>query len=324
MNIAVIGAGQLGSRHLQALARLTGKVSVQVLDLNEGSLKVAQQRMDQTDYDQQSISVDYIQHIDRLAPHIDVVIVATGANSRRQVIESVLAHSKVTYMVLEKVLFQRVEDYSAVKALFEQHNVAAWVNCGRRAFEIYRTIKLWLQQNEPVEISVSGGNWGLACNSIHFVDLFAFLTDQDSVSISAKSLLPKVIPSKRASFVEFVGSLECNNETGDTLRLTCFENSTAPVVVNITSPSVRCVIKESERKLYYAKLEDDWAWQELSYKVPLQSEQTQTVVTDLMETSSCLLTPFDISSQLHLSMITEFNRFLSQIDGKEVTRCPIT
>ncbi len=324
MKIAVIGAGQLGSRHLQALARLTEQVKIQVLDLNKESLTIAKQRMDQTNYNQQSIKVDYIQHADRLAAEIDVVIVATGANSRRQVIESVLAHSKVTYMILEKVLFQQADDYSAIEKLIKQQNVATWVNCGRRALDMYRTIKSSLQPNEPVEIAVSGGNWGLACNSIHFIDLFSFLTASESISISTTSLLPKVIPSKRDGFVELLGSIECTNKTGSSLRLTCYENSAAPVVVNISSPSLRCLIKETERKLYFSKLEDNWKWHEKSYTVPFQSEQTHSVITSLMKTSACLLTPFDVSTKLHLLMINEFNRFLSEIENKEVKRCPIT
>ena len=43
-NIALIGCGQLGSRHLQALAFVKHKVKIQVVDSSSDSLKIAEIR----------------------------------------------------------------------------------------------------------------------------------------------------------------------------------------------------------------------------------------------------------------------------------------
>lgn len=43
-NIAIIGAGQLGSRHLQALAQVNADVILHIVDPSEQSLEVSKQR----------------------------------------------------------------------------------------------------------------------------------------------------------------------------------------------------------------------------------------------------------------------------------------
>jgi saccharopine dehydrogenase-like NADP-dependent oxidoreductase len=44
MNIVIIGAGHLGSRHLQALAHLEEQAFVQVIDPSEDSRTIAEKR----------------------------------------------------------------------------------------------------------------------------------------------------------------------------------------------------------------------------------------------------------------------------------------
>ena len=43
-NIAIIGAGQLGSRHLQGLKKAQAPMNIYVLDANNDSLKICEQR----------------------------------------------------------------------------------------------------------------------------------------------------------------------------------------------------------------------------------------------------------------------------------------
>ncbi len=45
-NVAIIGAGQLGSRHLQGLKLSSSPLSITVMDSNDESLRVAKERYD--------------------------------------------------------------------------------------------------------------------------------------------------------------------------------------------------------------------------------------------------------------------------------------
>ncbi|WP_162047622.1 Gfo/Idh/MocA family oxidoreductase [Vibrio taketomensis] len=101
----MIGAGQLGSRHLQALAQLDDQFSVYVLDPSERSLEVAQLRYQEV-VQEISPDVTYLSDIDNIAGmNIDVCIVATNADIRLGVIKQLVDKLKVKHLILEKYFF---------------------------------------------------------------------------------------------------------------------------------------------------------------------------------------------------------------------------
>lgn len=323
MNIAIIGAGQLGSRHLQALSFLKGDVFIQVLDPNPESLNVARLRMQSTDYDRNRITVEYIDSYSELNSMLNVAIVATGADVRCRAILSLFEVADVHNLILEKVLFQHADEYELVEEIIAERNVSAWVNCPRRTFEIYKDIKSQINQ-QILHMSVTGGDWGLACNAIHYFDLFAYLTSSPIKQISTSDLLKKTISSKRENFIELVGTLNANTSNGCYLSLSSFEYSNAPIVVSITTGNSRYIIKETERKISTSTEQTEWAWKESDYKVPFQSELTHLVVQQILDEGDCNLVSFCESKALHITMITAINEFLSVLQGNKVERCPIT
>src|SRR5947209_4742456 len=140
--VALIGAGQIGSRHLQALARLEADITV--IDPSSASLDRARELAGKSD-------IRYATQLDQLGPAIDVAIVACSARERRSVVESLLAGRKVGALVLEKVLFQKIEDYEAVGALLKERGVRAWVNCPRRLWPFYQALRERTRGN-PVQL----------------------------------------------------------------------------------------------------------------------------------------------------------------------------
>ena len=61
--------------------------------------------------------------------------------------------------------------------------------------------------------------WGLACNSIHFIDLISWWTGENVISIDSKKLDPKWIKSKRNGYFEVTGDLIVNYSSGTELLL---------------------------------------------------------------------------------------------------------
>ena len=43
-------------------------------------------------------------------------------------------------------------------------------------------IKNHLPKNAKIEAIVEGYNWGISCNSIHFIDLFSWWTNEEVIS----------------------------------------------------------------------------------------------------------------------------------------------
>ena len=88
LNISIIGAGQIGSRHLQAFAHSKESIRIQLVDPSQDSLEVACQRFHSV-YKKSSkgISLQTFNTIEELDKHQDVAIVATDATVRNYVIK---------------------------------------------------------------------------------------------------------------------------------------------------------------------------------------------------------------------------------------------
>src|SRR5687768_2793670 len=99
INIAIIGAGQIGSRHLQALAMLDNtRYRLYVVDVMHESLKVAQQRFDEVR--KSEFDILFVQQISELPSNIEVAIVATSSAIRKEISEELLQTKQVKYLVL--------------------------------------------------------------------------------------------------------------------------------------------------------------------------------------------------------------------------------
>jgi len=143
INIAIIGAGQLGSRHLQALASLKQNVFIQVIDSSVDSLKTAEIRFKEVSAPFNGL-ISFHTEITALKKNIEIAIIATSSKVRRTVVEQLVANSKVQHLILEKFLFVKEEDYDAVDKLLDTHHIKTWVNCPRRMMPFYQELLQFL------------------------------------------------------------------------------------------------------------------------------------------------------------------------------------
>ena len=319
-HIAIIGAGQLGSRHLQALARLTTDCEITVIDPSLESLAVAKQRFEEMPVNNAVRVVGYGVSVDELPAELDYVVVATGADVRLQVLQSLLARSTVRFMLLEKVLFQHLGDYEVAEALLKAHSVKAWVNCTRRAYPLYNNIREFFG-NEPLRwFQVSGGNWGLGCNSIHFLDLLAKLTDGSPSELTTDSLDRALIPSKRKNFMEFTGTLR-GKFGGTEFELASLADSTARLLMTIRSDKRTCIIDETGGQAFFF---DGATWEQKSFSMPLLSELATSVATSILREGVCDLPSYEQSAILHLPLLRALGAHAALALGTPADQCPIT
>ena len=166
----IIGAGQLGSRHLQGLLKFDKcQQAVYVIDPSLDSLNNAKLRASEI---KSNHEVRFLADWKNLPKEFDLAIVATNADIREKVVTKLLQNHRVNYLVLEKVLFQDIEAYSRINDLINKNNISTWVNHPRRMFSSYQVIKNQINNGNSKNYQYSGGNWGLGCNALHFLDLF--------------------------------------------------------------------------------------------------------------------------------------------------------
>jgi len=322
--IALIGAGQIGSRHLQAISMIDRPVSVQVVDPDALSLRVAEERYQQCPKSSNVLRVDFLSSISELSENLDFVIIATGANVRRLVLETLLAQKKVRYLILEKFLFQRNEDLFFVKGLLQDAGIRTWVNCPFRMVPFYKVLKGRLKGATKLDYRVSGSLIGIGCNAIHYVDMLAYFSGQTEFEFGNHALDREIIPSKRPDFIEFTGTLLGATREGTRFALTSFASGNAPVVISIVTDSLHCIIREHEAKCLISEASTNWQWREEEFAIPYQSQLTHLAVQDILSTGDCDLPSYEESSRLHSQLLQVFSKHLKQNAVMEDNLCPIT
>ena len=319
--VAIIGSGQLGSRHLQGIKTANIELSIEVVDSNIESLKVAENRYYEIAANQYTKAIRFISSIDDLSNDLDIVIIATSSAPRYIITKELIEKKHVRNIIFEKVLFQNEDHFYEIYNMLNTFGINAWVNCPRRMYDFYNTIKNELNNVDKLIFTVSGGEWGLGCNSIHFIDIFSYLSNQTSYTLLTNGLNKKVYPSKRSGYVEFCGILSGISERGDIINLISQDNSSITPLISIVSHNKKFVIDETNGNMTFFK---DNNWKTSIINVPYQSQLTGKLIEDILLNKNSGITKYEESMNLHLPFITSLLDYYNSITEENSKNCPIT
>jgi predicted dehydrogenase len=322
--VLILGAGNIGSRHLQSLARSDIPLGVSVVDPSIQALKTSEQRFNGMAGSGLVATPEYLQNLDDAGREFDVGIIATASDIRRAVLEDLLSKHKVRYLILEKVVFQSSSDFEYVIDLLKSKHVKAWANFPRRAIPFYHELKKTMKPHEQIFYTVQGGDWGLACNAIHFIDHLCYLIEETDYEVSCHGLDKDLKESKRKGFVEFTGALHCNFRNGSELNLISQNGSNQPPLITIMNKSMLYVIEEEKGLARVSHEENGWKLEETPFRLYHQSELTHKLVEDIINTGNCGLTPIEESYLIHKPLLESFIEHLEDLTGKKYSSCPIT
>jgi len=323
-NVWVVGAGGIGSRHLQALKNVRFPLSIIVVDPSQQSLHVAKERYDSTSKGSSDHKIEYRNKISKTKKdNIDIAIVATCSDIRATVIKELLRYHDLKYLILEKILFNNKGDYSEIDKIINKKGIKTWVNCPMRMMPAYQKIEEYFK-NKRITYVVTGSKYGLVTNAIHYLDHAAYLSGTTEFEINTAGLDPKPIPSKRKGFLELNGALTANFNNVSDASLTCYPEGNAPVIVEIHSNNARYIGRESEGKTWLAKADNNWQWEELEAPIPFQSQLTATLVEQILNTGKCDLTPYSKSKKIHLQMLEPLLKFINKNLSKKYNYYPFT
>jgi hypothetical protein len=321
IKIAIVGAGQLGSRHLQALSKLKFDCEIFIVDPSDEALTSAQSRFQETYTKDYNIKLHKLKTAAELPKDIFISVVATNADCRREILDYLFHNTECEYYLIEKVLFQRIEDYHHIKTLFSNSDKKAWVNCPRRMWKFYKNLKVEMGNDQLLHLSVVGSNWGFASNSIHFFDLGSFLTGINSYQVNSLFLSSEAIETKRKGFYDFFGNLSGSYENGTSISITSLKGEQIPFILNLHFTNTVYVIRDWEGIYYKSEFKKEF--EKNKFEVEFQSSLTNLLVDEIIKSNSCSLTPLNDSIDLHLAFIKELENQLKSRDQK-IDRCLIT
>ena len=309
--IAIIGAGELGSRHLQALAKLAEAATITVVDPSEISLRIARDRFNEI-ASGPWLNILFVKNLNSLPETLDLAIVATSSAVRMAVISQLLAITTVSTLILEKVLFQKNADFDDANELFLQKKISAWVNCPRRMMPFFKKLAEYISPDQPFTFTAEGSNWGLCCNAIHLIDNCAMYSRCTEYALDLSGLYRSIVRSKREGFIELNGTLKGRFSNGAQFELRCedgdqwwlinrIQNAAHLIEINLKENAATITQLATAEKTFFANI------------TVRQSELTHMAVQDLFASGECELTRFQDSVALHRPLINDLLSYVNTL-----------
>lgn len=320
-NIAIIGAGQLGSRHLQGLTLAKLPMRLFVVDNLVAALDLTRVRYEEMPCNKHIESITYLTSIESLPSELDMVIVATGSKSRSHLLVDLLSKKEVKYLVLEKVLFPDLGSYETITVLLNRKGLGekTWINCPRRMFDGYKKLQTEFRGVKQIRYEKTGSDWGLGCNAIHFIDHYAFLSGDMAIQpFNLSGLDHRILESKRAGYVEFTGVITGLTDSGNEIRLASLSEQNQPDVLAITADGIHYDINETTDQI----LKEGKLWAPIGIKY--QSSLTGEIAEQILLQGTCELTRYAESTVLHLAFLRPLVAFYNSLTKQKGDSCPIT
>lgn len=317
--VILIGAGNIGSRHLQGLAKVKQSLDITIVDPFLQSLDLAKQRFEQIPGFQKH-KVRFLEKLE--GSYFDAAIIATNSNTRRKVTEELLKKAEVKNIIFEKLLFQQKEDYDFISKLLKRDNIPAWVNCSMRVTPFYRNLKKKFE-NKKIIYLLTGTKFGIATQAIHFIDHMVFLTDSFDFEIDTSSLDREILDSKRKGFLELTGTLKINFANGSVGIFADFKDGDAPIIAEIYSDRARAIANETTRETFISESKK-WLIKPAKEALLFQSDMTNKVLEDILARGISELPTYEESKIIHLKLLESLLKFLNKYSSKKYKYYPFT
>ena len=308
----------MGKRHFESTLTLK-KLDVYVVDNSKEAVNLVN---DIPNPNQNRVTT--LDDIEALPTQIDLAIIATNSLPRKQIIDKLLGHSKVGHLVLEKLLFPRLQEYDQSVSLLESSSIETWINCPFRMYPLFKDIKSKIKIENSISLSITGNNWGLATTAIHLLDLLCFLREDPNLELS--SLLDEeVFESKRKGYYEVNGGILATNTYGDKLYINSKNvEGKSPKYFVIQDEFQRWSFQDNMTEGRYCNSDVKWREEVFEFNFPYQSGLTSIFVQDLLSKGTCDLPRFSETYTLHKDYLQFLNTHFEKQWKKKIEICPIT
>ena len=320
--IILVGCGKIGSRHLQAIAKLSHEVKVDIVEPSYDAQSLAKLRLNEISYDRAHHEFFWHKSINELTNVGEIVIIATKSIGRVDLI-SELVNKGNTRFLIEKVVCQSVSEYNRLLEKINESNGKAWVNTTPRCFKSYHRIKELLQEESVICFSVkTNSKNGLGTNAIHFIDLFSWLIEDNEITLDGKLLSDELLPNKRGqSFKEFSGTITGTVKNGSSLSLTFLPNLSDEIILEISTNRLKIIINETNNKITtYGGVKD----YNLEFNYEHVSSTSTHIIDNILKNDKCLLPTLNESFNGHSELFRIFNAHINKLSKEDVELCPIT
>lgn len=317
--IAVVGCGNIGSRLLQSLAKVSAKsfgcLNIHGIEPCEASQKVSTQRF----FDENSNGHNLMMHSDwaKVPSKIDLLIVSVDARNRLAALTSALEHASVKHTLLEKTLFIKKCEFDQADKLLKLANTTTWVNCSRNVWPGYNWLKKEIMAHGPLtNFRVTGSDWNMASNSIHFLSALEFISGKIISEISFEPENIKVRKAKRKGYYELTGKMEGYLSNGMKFEFQSRIEKGQAIIINASLGQRIYKIHESSEIVTISPNK------EMPFGM-LHASQLNEMFETILSKATCSLPNYSQSTRLHMLLFKALKEHIGQ-DTNEGFVYPIT
>lgn len=282
----------MGCRHLQSLITEFPEINAYVIEPN---LENFQKNCEKIGYDSGKIKLISLKAAK--TTKFDLVIIATLASKRIDILKEILSLSWKK-LLIEKVVFNRLNDFTEYRKLFQNLNKHTYINFVNRYFPSNISIKEKYSKSTKLTLSVFGGDVNYGSNAIHYIDLFEYITNSKAVYESGRITETSTQNKRGNMFSNYHGECIFKNNNDDYLHFNLNESlgkNNAHMMFNLHDCSI--TVNEKE-KLVFETSQIKNSNNLSQYKVLPTSELTAIIYKDIIA-DNCLLPHIYSSKNAH-------------------------
>ena len=313
--ILIVGFGGIGCRHTQSLLD-DGFNDIYIYDTNTDNIY---NNIKLIGYDLAEIKiVNSLNDLD--SDYIDFVIISTSSEHRFDIFNK-LVQKDIKYFLLEKIVFQSMEEFRKASQLIDDKKLFAYCNFPNRYFINYANLRQEIMFSSKADFYISSGDCGIACSGIHYLDLFEYLTC--SSIIETKSLLEKWTKNNKRgnSYIDFSGVFFAKNEKNNNMELFFDKSHNGGCMIRILLENKIVILSETDLS-HYSINKNNEVIDNQSFNIKPQSQLTSKMVEDIYSHNS-LLPTINESMNAHYHLFKECQKTINPnytVDSK----CPVT
>ena len=317
-SVVLMGCGNIGFRHLQALAAMTTPVQIFIIEPATAlHPRIAALITGETARGRHQFVLAPSLAGAGVPAEAGLAVIATSSLHRRKAWEELRAVTRPSAVIFEKVLFTTLRDLEEVGAGLLRDGIQGYVNCGRRGFADYHRLRArFASSGTPVDLSVEGSSFGLASNLVHFLDLAEFLNRSELVSLDFSGLEPATVTSKRGDYIEIFGRVTGRLRNGAEFSALCENREGLEIAVTL-QPGGGAALQVDERAGTLSE-----AGAVTPFGIRFVSAMPD-LYEGLLHGAGSALTPYADSARQHRIYLTALRPRLGLSDSADAS-CPIS
>ena len=297
--VLIVGFGNIGLRHCESLIKFNKIKKIFIYDINYKKLQSFKKGINSKNKNK----IVILKNLNKIKENFFLSIISTNSNVRLSVFKKIVNTFNIKYFIFEKIVFQKPNEYNLANEIIKKKKLKCWINCPRRTWSIFKSLKKNIIKNKKISISISGKGWGILSNTIHFIDLFIYLTGRKDIKFDLNNLNKKFYETKRKGFFETSGVIKVTNNFNDKLIL----RDDRRLDKN------KFILKffQKNKFFYY-----DQKNIKNKFKVPYQSSETIKHVKNILRYGSCNLPSFLRTYKIHRLFSESIYKFTKENEKK--------